>query len=144
MQKEVKVEFVNWLNEFHWIMHILMKVRGSKIKEVTRIRQDFDLCGHLWCHKNCVSQQIHLFLNFKCPLNENHLNLKLQDKTRIKEYFVSYKVIFLCTLLAGISVTNWKELNPAVNRICAEYCGGLMERSKKENWKFILFSYWIV
>jgi len=39
---------------------------------------------------------------------------------------------------------NWKELNPDVNRICAEYCGGLKERSKKENWRFILLSYWVV
>jgi hypothetical protein len=28
---------------------------------------------------------------------------------------------------------NWKELNPDISRICPEYCGGLRERSKKEN-----------
>jgi hypothetical protein len=65
--------------------------------------------------------------------------MKLQDKTRITEYFVSHMVVFLCTLLAetylsgNISVTNWKELNPDFSRIYAEYCGGLKERSNKEN-----------
>jgi hypothetical protein len=33
----------------------------------------------------------------------------------------------------NISVSNWKNLNPDVSRICAEYYGGLMEKSKKEN-----------
>jgi hypothetical protein len=33
----------------------------------------------------------------------------------------------------NISVTNWKELNPDVNRKCVDYCGGLKERSHEEN-----------
>ena len=123
-------------------MHILMKMKGSKIKTVTRIRQDFVVCGHLWSHKYCVSEPIPIFVNDESPVNENFLTLKLHDKPRITESsllesFVSHKVILLRTLLLEmyvrryIFVTNWKELNTDVNRICAEYCGSQMEEVKK-------------
>jgi hypothetical protein len=44
--------------------------------------------------------------------------LETARQNKKKEYFVSHKMILLCTLLpeinvrGNISVTNWKELNP--------------------------------
>jgi hypothetical protein len=89
-----------------------------------------------------VSEPIPIFVNDESPVNENFLTLKLHDKPRITESsllesFVSHKVILLRTLLLemyarrNIFVTNWKELNTDVNRICAESCGSLMEEVKK-------------